>query len=234
LSDGEDPFGRRGEEETDAFGRPVDRSGSSSGGSLWSGGGASAPAPASGGWLPPSEAAPPPSPPAFRPPTDAAPDASAWTGAPQVPSPAAPAGDSAEYMQRVGAAALDFVIRAVAIVVLLFVAAAIGGESAVEVAVFPIALLVVPFYAPILMSRWEGQTVGHRAVGTRIVTKQGAPVTGGKAVLREVVIKNVVIELLGGLFTFGIVNLLNYLWPLWDAKDEALHDKMCDTRVVKA
>ncbi len=38
---------------------------------------------------------------------------------------------------------------------------------------------------------------------------------------------------IGGLFTILILPLLNYLWPLWDKKNEALHDKMCSTRVVK-
>ena len=232
MSEGDDPFGRRKDEETDAFGRPVER-----GGSLWSGGDA---APA--GWLPPSEAAPPPSapsPPAFRPPTDAAPDVSARSGGSQTPS-TQPAGDqpaggqSADYMQRVGAAAIDFVIRAVVLVVLVVALAGIGGEDAASVGVFVLLLLVLPFYGPVLMSRWDGQTVGHRATGTRIVTKHGAPVTGGKAVVREVVVKNLLIEMIGGLFSFGILGLLNYLWPLWDDRYEALHDKICDTRVVKA
>ena len=28
--------------------------------------------------------------------------------------------------------------------------------------------------------------------------------------------------------------LLDYLWPLWDPKNEALHDKIGGTRVVEA
>jgi uncharacterized RDD family membrane protein YckC len=31
---------------------------------------------------------------------------------------------------------------------------------------------------------------------------------------------------------FGIFGLLNHLWPLWDAKKQALHDKVAATNVV--
>ncbi|MGI8577799.1 MAG: RDD family protein [Nocardioidaceae bacterium] len=32
---------------------------------------------------------------------------------------------------------------------------------------------------------------------------------------------------------FAIVNLLNYLWPLWDGKKQAWHDKVASTNVVQ-
>jgi uncharacterized RDD family membrane protein YckC len=31
---------------------------------------------------------------------------------------------------------------------------------------------------------------------------------------------------------FGLLSLLDYLWPLWDSKRQALHDKIADTQVV--
>ena len=31
---------------------------------------------------------------------------------------------------------------------------------------------------------------------------------------------------------FGFLSLLDYLWPLWDSKRQALHDKLADTQVV--
>jgi uncharacterized RDD family membrane protein YckC len=89
-------------------------------------------------------------------------------------------------------------------------------------------------YAPIMIARTNGQTVGHRAVGTRIVRSDGSRLSGGNAALREVVVKSFVIEGLGGTFSLFIVPLVNYLWPLWDDKNEALHDKICSTKVVEA
>jgi uncharacterized RDD family membrane protein YckC len=34
------------------------------------------------------------------------------------------------------------------------------------------------------------------------------------------------------LLTVYLLTLLNYLWP-WDPRNQALHDKICDTVVVK-
>ena len=31
----------------------------------------------------------------------------------------------------------------------------------------------------------------------------------------------------------GIYSLLNYLWPIWDDKNQALHDKLAKTNVVR-
>ena len=31
----------------------------------------------------------------------------------------------------------------------------------------------------------------------------------------------------------GIYSLLNYLWPLWDDKKQAIHDKVAKTNVVR-
>jgi uncharacterized RDD family membrane protein YckC len=38
------------------------------------------------------------------------------------------------------------------------------------------------------------------------------------------------VPLIGTLF--GLLGLLNYLWPLWDQKRQALHDKVASTNVV--
>ena len=229
------------DEKYDAFGRPIEQRDEEE----------QAPvpeaAPASGGFLPPTEQREeeePAGPGGFLPPTDQPPERESWWADPAAAAPPAwaePAGpgaaqgELAEYRERVGAAVLDFLIRmaiAIAIGVVVGVAASdadAGGTG------FVLALwLVTPFYAPILMTRWEGQTIGHRATNTRIVSKNGAPVTGGKAFTREVLAKTLLIEVIGAFVTVGILALVNYLWPLWDDKNEALHDKMCDTRVVKA
>jgi uncharacterized RDD family membrane protein YckC len=39
------------------------------------------------------------------------------------------------------------------------------------------------------------------------------------------------IPLVGTLFSF--IALINYLWPLWDDKKQALHDKVAGTNVVR-
>jgi uncharacterized RDD family membrane protein YckC len=91
-------------------------------------------------------------------------------------------------------------------------------------------------YYPLLLSREgerNGQTLGKQWVGIRVLREEGIPFTYGPAVLRELVIKNLLFGSLGG-FLFGIPTLLNYLWPLWDDQNRALHDMLAKTRVVQA
>jgi len=59
------------------------------------------------------------------------------------------------------------------------------------------------------------------------------PLTAGGATAREFAAKYLLFETLGG-FLLLVPTLLNYLWPLWDPRGQALHDKLCGTRVVRA
>ena len=209
----EDPFGRRDEEETDAFGRPRETPGR------------------------------------FLPPTDQPPEQSAWRPEATPTAPSGPPGylaqarapvasDAAEWAQRAGAALLDFGVRAAIVVGCVLVGAlAYAGSEAAGDAGLGIGLLVglvaAWAYAPWMIATRNGQTLGHRATDTRIVRRDGSAVGGGLAVVREVLVKGILFETLLLWVTFAIGPLLNYLWPLWDARNETLHDKMCGTRVVR-
>ena len=252
----DDPFGRRNEEKTDAFGRPVDQDqpGVTSGDPLapapgeppMTGGDPLAPAdslwagrreeslaePASGTqWLPPvAEGSDEP---IVARPLDFSPSPGGF-------ATAQAAGRAAEYPARVGAAVVDAFVRfGIILAIALPIVLATGidaseDEDGVLTAVL-IGAAVALTYAPIMMTRTGGQTVGHRATSTRIVqAADGAPVVGGAAVVREVLVKGLLIEFLAGSLLFGIPVLLNYLWPLWDERNDALHDKICGTRVVDA
>lgn len=96
-----------------------------------------------------------------------------------------------------------------------------------------IYVLAALLYAPLLMSRWNGQTVGRRAMGITVIRPSGKPMDFGWSLLREVAVKSVLIMGIGGSFTFGIAYLVDVLWPLWDDENRALHDLIVDTRVVR-
>lgn len=69
-----------------------------------------------------------------------------------------------------------------------------------------------------------GQTVGKKALGIRTVDiNTGMPIGTGRAIGRYF-----------AYFVSGIVCYLGFLWPLWDARRQAWHDKMLSTRVVRA
>jgi uncharacterized RDD family membrane protein YckC len=87
------------------------------------------------------------------------------------------------------------------------------------------------FYAPWLMARTNGKTLGRMATGIRVVRANGQPMTFGFAMLREVAVKALLFGIAGSI-TFGLAQLLDYLWPLWDEENRALHDFIVDTRSV--
>jgi uncharacterized RDD family membrane protein YckC len=86
-------------------------------------------------------------------------------------------------------------------------------------------------YAPLLMSRTNGRTLGRMATGIRVIRANGHPMTFGFAMLREVAVKALLFGIASSL-TFGLASLLDVLWPLWDEENRALHDLLVDTRVI--
>jgi uncharacterized RDD family membrane protein YckC len=108
------------------------------------------------------------------------------------------------------------------------IAAVIVGLLLSFVAITIVALL----YAPLLMARTNGKTLGRMVVGNRVIRAGGQPMTFGWALLREVVIKALLFGFVSS-FTFGLASLLDVVWPLWDDENRALHDFLVDTRTVK-
>jgi uncharacterized RDD family membrane protein YckC len=107
------------------------------------------------------------------------------------------------------------------------IASLIVGFLIAVVCVAIVALL----YAPALMARTNGKTFGRMATGIRVVRANGQPIDFGFAMLREVVVKTLLFGIAGGL-TGGLANLVDYLWPLWDEENRALHDFVVDTRTI--
>jgi uncharacterized RDD family membrane protein YckC len=161
------------------------------------------------------------------------------------PVPASGRYQLAGWWSRVGAALIDSLIIGVGalIIVALFgsvfsvgffdseetgVVALIVGLMLSFVAIAIVALL----YAPLMMDRTNGKTLGRMAMGIRVVRANGQPMTFGWAMLREVAVKALLFGFAGSL-TFGLANLADVLWPLWDDENRALHDFIVDTRTVR-
>jgi uncharacterized RDD family membrane protein YckC len=62
-----------------------------------------------------------------------------------------------------------------------------GGTTAVVVIMIVGTFLLVFGYPAVLEARWQGRTVGKRAVGLRVVTVEGAPVAFRHAAIRSMV-----------------------------------------------
>jgi uncharacterized RDD family membrane protein YckC len=142
-----------------------------------------------------------------------------------------PARAYASWLSRVGAYLLDTLILVLPIVVFFVIvfAADPGDSSAAWVALglAYLASFVLPFaYFTVLHGNARGQTYGKRAAGIRVVDERsGRSIGYGRAFGRY-----------GIIVVFGIVLLpllLDYLWPLWDSKNQAWHDKVVNSVVVK-
>ena len=75
-----------------------------------------------------------------------------------------------------------------------------------------------------------GQTIGKRALGTKVVKEDGNPALGaGTAAGRAAVYALApLVPLVGSLF-----GLVNELWLTWDPRRQCLHDKAAHTVVIK-
>lgn len=96
--------------------------------------------------------------------------------------------------------------------------------------------LVLGFGNGVVLVAASGQTIGDRVVGTRKVTA-GRQVPGfGAAFLRWLI--PVTLGVLQVLPAIGFLALtawiLDYLWPLWDPRRQALHDKAARTYVERS
>lgn len=72
-----------------------------------------------------------------------------------------------------------------------------------------------------------GLTPGKRVAGIKLINiETGTPPGGAKGLGRSI------IPSLLGSFSSGIYQLIDYLWPLWDDKNQRITDKMFSTQVV--
>jgi uncharacterized RDD family membrane protein YckC len=88
-------------------------------------------------------------------------------------------------------------------------------------------------YATILCGGARGQTVGMMAVGVRVVRDEAHDALGyGRALWRALVEQ--LLRILGTLtLILGIFWLLDMLFPLWDKKNQTLHDKVAKSVVLR-
>jgi uncharacterized RDD family membrane protein YckC len=149
-------------------------------------------------------------------------------------SPAVISHEKAEYAQRAIAFLIDGLVAfAISILVGLAVGVialaaddGVAGLNAIVTVLSILAALAVfaPFWT-------RSQSPGKSVMNLKVVDRDGRPTSSGRMMLREVVLKGIVV----GLLWWTIVGaVLWYLWPLWDRERRAPHDIIMGTHVVKA
>lgn len=117
----------------------------------------------------------------------------------------------ANFIQRFLAVIIDWILFGLLGVVPLEAALKGGALGAVSI-----------LYETILISQWNGQTIGKKIMGIRVVSASGGQVDMLHAFIRSFS------KLLSWLCL-----LLGYLWMLWDDKSQTWHDKLAETFVVE-
>lgn len=211
-----------------------------------------APAPAGSPPAPPPAplSAPPPPPPPAPPPSPPAAPPSYPTG-PGESYAAAPYGAQdapyASWGTRLGGYLIDLVIFIPVLVVLallfrhahvleLHLAARRHGTTRRSISLLSFLLTGVLFlvYATVLVGGPRGQTVGMMAVRVRAVRDDTRDVVGYGAAFGRSLMEQI-LRLIGVVsIVLGLPWLLDMLWPLWDARNQTLHDKVAKTVVIRA
>jgi uncharacterized RDD family membrane protein YckC len=103
--------------------------------------------------------------------------------------------------------------------ILVPVVSGIGYIANNQSAGFPVQLI----YETLLISQWNGQTIGKKIMGIHVVTSSGAPINILKAFIRNL-----------SRYLSAFILLVGYFWMLWDKDSQTWHDKIADTYVVKS
>jgi uncharacterized RDD family membrane protein YckC len=148
-------------------------------------------------------------------------------------------GRLASWGARLAAQVLDLAILLAAVlagagITYLTVRSSVALGVAVGVLAGLAAVTFFFLYGSLLMARKgarNGQTLGKQVLGIRVIRTDGESIDVGFAALREVVLKFLTVAIASTVIPV-IPGLLDYLWPLWDDENRALHDMAIDTRVV--
>ena len=195
----------------------------------------------------------PPGPPPAQPPGQGIPPAPGG-GAPYGGASAGQPTDAhgrtlAEWWKRLVAALIDgFIVGIPLNIITSIIGVGIGASSEIEVdpvtgeitqggAGFVASILLMSLFALAIWAGYyiffhgseKGQTPGKMIMKIQVRDEAtGGRVSYGKAFLRTLVMWALT------WLTCGIGGILDGLWPLWDAKRQALHDKAANTVVVDA
>jgi uncharacterized RDD family membrane protein YckC len=142
----------------------------------------------------------------------------------------APPGRLADWPIRVGASLIDSLVQFPPTVIGIFAAVAVNGDDP-SLNSTASTVMVLGFLLTVVLAIWNrvikqgrsGQSVGKKLTRLKIVSANtGRTIGVGRTFAREICA-----------ILLNYLCFLNLLWPLWDAKQQALHDKVVSDLVIR-
>jgi uncharacterized RDD family membrane protein YckC len=172
-----------------------------------------------------------------------------WQSRTTVPWQVSPQSVAAGWLPRAGSAIVDQLVCQVILTPLAIIVVVVGVINALlsrgpfqdwpsllhitGYATLIVGAVTGPYYV-LMEGRRAGQTLGKMATNVRVVDQaMGGPISWVQAVVRWYV--RLLFWVPVPLLTFGlgfVLPLLDVLWPLWDERKQALHDKLAGTMVI--
>ena len=143
--------------------------------------------------------------------------------------------------RRLVAFAADLIIRVVTFYAVAILLAIIGASGMLdgELGIAVIVLLWFAmewFYGGLFETFWNGQTLGKRLLGIRVLGVDGEPISGWQAMLRNILRTVDMMPLLPGAALGGMVPLPTFLFglltPVMNARFQRIGDLVAGTMVV--
>lgn len=140
--------------------------------------------------------------------------------------PVAPAVELASWSRRLTAWLIDWLILFVtATAIAVAISYPLGDTTGDGAAILTVVLLIPAAFVYFTLLNGRGKTLGKRLEGITVVDAGSLrPIGGWRGALRELVRM-----LLMPYFVF----LIDGLWPLWDNRNQSLHDKAARSIVVR-
>jgi uncharacterized RDD family membrane protein YckC len=137
-----------------------------------------------------------------------------------------PSVELASWSRRFTAWLVDWIILfGVATAIAMAIAVPLGDTSGDGAAILAVAVLIPGAFMYFSLLNGSGKTLGKRLQGITVVDAQTLrPIGGWRGALRELVR-----AVLAPYFAF----LIDGLWPLWDKRKQALHDKAARSVVIR-
>lgn len=127
----------------------------------------------------------------------------------------------AGFWQRFFALILDGIIISVVSMLIGVVLSLVMGDAATNLNTVLQLIIGIGYW--VFYQQKEGQTLGKKALGIKVVNASGKTPDLMTFFLREII----------GKFVDALTIGVGYLWMLWDPKKQCLHDKIASTYVIR-